>query len=119
MFSLRCIVVCLAVTAATLSEASVARRPAEVHADHPNECFIEETQSYLQLGDSRYVNNCGEETCLRDSNNQLFVETLYCGVVAAGPGCRKIPQDRFSTYPTCCPKLECGPSGGFSAVGKK
>lgn len=108
MFIFQFAAVWLTVNAIALSEAALISAEAIIHSDHPNECFIEKTQSYLKPDEFQYLHGCGKVSCLSfSSEDKLYYQLQLCSSVQAGTSCRTIPGDRLSPYPGCCDRVEC------------
>jgi len=87
--------------------AAVALGEAQQHPDHPGQCYDVSTNEYKNVGDQwPMANGCGRIMCEKWGAT-LYFSYSTCPSVAATSPCVIMSGTSGSSYPHCCPRVEC------------
>jgi len=107
----RSLAVLLLSSAVSLTLASFAMQPAQVHPSRPDTCYDQATHSVYENGDSWQISGCAMATCIRipassSGPSQMMISFESCGKVGYEPPCY-VEENKQAEYPDCCPEVVC------------
>lgn len=87
--------------------AAVALGKAEVHADHPRQCFDVPSKKYYAIGSQwQMTDTCGVVSCEQMGKDALYLSYSTCPSISVGAPCF-LDEDVSAPYPGCCPRMKC------------
>jgi len=90
-----------------LSFAAVALGKAEVHPDHPRQCFDVPSQKYYAIGTQwQMTDTCGVVSCDQMGIDALYLSYTTCPSISVGSPCI-LEEDANAPFPECCPRMKC------------